>query len=197
MIHNMNLQNTPFEKIKSGKKTVEMRLYDEKRQWILSGDTIEFTNESNNEKLYCKVCSIYTFKDFKELYKFFDKKVLGYSEEEKASHKDMLQYYSKKDIKENGTVGIVIKSSTFEEYSKELYEQKVEELKNKLYVDYGLVKEKELKQTKRKQNVKKQDKDLKNEDLENDNQFEEDFDDEDLDNLVVDDFSDYSDYNDK
>ena len=34
MIHTMKLDAVPFEKIKSGKKTVELRLFDEKRQKI-------------------------------------------------------------------------------------------------------------------------------------------------------------------
>ncbi len=30
MIHNMKLNESPFEKIKAGTKTIELRLYDEK-----------------------------------------------------------------------------------------------------------------------------------------------------------------------
>ena len=39
---NMKLNKEPFEKIKSGEKTIELRLYDEKRRKIKAGDTICF-----------------------------------------------------------------------------------------------------------------------------------------------------------
>lgn len=42
MQHTMKLQPSPFERIVSGQKTVELRLYDEKRRQIRSGDTIRF-----------------------------------------------------------------------------------------------------------------------------------------------------------
>ena len=42
MIHQMSLRPHPFEKIKLGEKTIELRLYDEKRKEIKVGDTIEF-----------------------------------------------------------------------------------------------------------------------------------------------------------
>lgn len=34
MIHKMKLNESPFERIKNGTKTVEFRLYDPKRQMI-------------------------------------------------------------------------------------------------------------------------------------------------------------------
>lgn len=40
MIHLMKLQPSPFEKIKDGTKTIEMRLFDDKRRKIQIGDTI-------------------------------------------------------------------------------------------------------------------------------------------------------------
>ena len=40
MLHKMKLNETPFEKMKSGTKTIEFRLYDEKRQKIKVGDQI-------------------------------------------------------------------------------------------------------------------------------------------------------------
>ena len=53
MNHNMNLSPVPFEMIKSGQKTIELRLNDEKRQRIKTGDTIIFSNtESINVGCY-------------------------------------------------------------------------------------------------------------------------------------------------
>ena len=42
MLHKMKLNESPFERIKNGTKTIEFRLYDEKRQKINIGDTIIF-----------------------------------------------------------------------------------------------------------------------------------------------------------
>ena len=42
MLHKMKLNEDPFERIKNGTKTIEFRLFDEKRQQIKIGDQIEF-----------------------------------------------------------------------------------------------------------------------------------------------------------
>ena len=44
MIHKMNLWNNSFIAIKEVRKTIEMRLNDDKRRKIQTGDIIEFTN---------------------------------------------------------------------------------------------------------------------------------------------------------
>lgn len=47
----MKLRESPFERIKNGTKTVEFRLYDEKRSKINIGDQIEFLNYLIYKKL--------------------------------------------------------------------------------------------------------------------------------------------------
>ena len=42
MIHQMKLLEDPFDRIKNGIKTIEFRLFDEKRRLIKIGDKIEF-----------------------------------------------------------------------------------------------------------------------------------------------------------
>lgn len=42
MIHNMRLHNEPFELIKNGTKTIELRLNDEKRSLIKENDFLSF-----------------------------------------------------------------------------------------------------------------------------------------------------------
>ena len=42
MKHEMKLNNGPFERIKNGTKTIELRLNDEKRQLLKIKDLIEF-----------------------------------------------------------------------------------------------------------------------------------------------------------
>ena len=40
MLYKMKLNKSPFERIKNGTKTIEFRLYDEKRKQIKVGDKI-------------------------------------------------------------------------------------------------------------------------------------------------------------
>lgn len=109
MIHNMRLHNDPFIKIKNNTKTIEIRLNDEKRQQLKVGDTIEFTNVTNNEKILVGITDLYKFKNFTELYKKFDKISLGYNEDEIANPKDMEEYYSTIEQEKYGVLGIKIK----------------------------------------------------------------------------------------
>ena len=43
MLHKMRLNKEPFDEMKNGTKTIEFRLYDEKRQKVKIGDKIEFS----------------------------------------------------------------------------------------------------------------------------------------------------------
>ena len=108
MKHNMMLHPGPFNMIKSGNKTIEMRLYDEKRNLINIGDKIIFTDRETGNVLITRVKKLYLFKSFEELYKNFDKEKLGYNSAELANPKDMSKYYSDKDIEKYGVVGIEI-----------------------------------------------------------------------------------------
>ena len=110
MTHFMKLKNEPFVSIKNGLKTIEMRLFDEKRQQIKVSDTIEFTNIVSLEKLKVKVIALHKFKNFEELYSHFLKTQLGYKQTEIASPNDMNQYYTNDDIEKYGVLGIEIKT---------------------------------------------------------------------------------------
>ena len=109
MEYKMHLTEKPFFMIKSGKKDIEMRLFDEKRQKIQKGDTIEFSNVETGQTINAEVIDIHKFNNFSELYSDFDKTRLGYYEDEEASPKDMSQYYSNEEIEKYGVVGIEIK----------------------------------------------------------------------------------------
>ncbi|MBO5143507.1 MAG: ASCH domain-containing protein [Clostridia bacterium] len=108
MTHEMKLQEAPFTSIKAGTKTIEMRLYDEKRKKISIGDEIVFTNVANGEIIKTKVLALHCFASFDELYKAFDKVKLGYEPNEDANPEDMKKYYDVEEMKENGVVGIEI-----------------------------------------------------------------------------------------
>jgi len=109
MKHRMKLNKEPFESIKNGTKTIELRLYDEKRSLININDIIEFTNRETNEKVNVVVIKIYRYSNFDELYKHFDKEKLGYKQGEIANPDDMNKYYSKEEQDKYGVVGIEIK----------------------------------------------------------------------------------------
>ena len=109
MIHKMNLWNDSFIAIKEGWKTIEMRLNDDKRRKIQTGDIVEFTNISTLEKMSCLVVKIYNYKTFEELYLNHSKVSIGYKEDETAKPEDMLVYYSMEEIKNYGVLGIEIK----------------------------------------------------------------------------------------
>ncbi len=109
-VHNMKLHSSPFEMIKSGKKTIELRLYDEKRQQIKAGDTIVFTNNVTGEILNTTVVKLHGFNSFEELYKVLPLLKCGYTTEDiyNANPSDMEKYYSLDEQKRYGVVGIEI-----------------------------------------------------------------------------------------
>ena len=112
MKHEMKLNNEPFECIKNGTKTIELRLNDEKRKLLTVGDYIEFTNRVINEKLLVEVIDLFKYNSFEELYKHFNKIEMGYSINEEANPKDMKNYYSKEEQEKYGVLGIKIKKLT-------------------------------------------------------------------------------------
>lgn len=103
----MHLQSQPFESIASGKKTVEMRLFDDKRKDLHVGDKIIFTKDGEeNQKLKVKITKLNKFASFTELYDAYeDKGVLGYGPDDKADPKDMEKYYTDQQ-QENGVLAI-------------------------------------------------------------------------------------------
>lgn len=109
--HVMNLNPSPFKMIKEGNKTIELRLYDEKRKMISVGDTITFTNTADiSEILIVQVTDLFIFNSFDELYKSLPLLECGYTTEDidTASPGDMDKYYSKEMQQQYGVVGIKI-----------------------------------------------------------------------------------------
>lgn len=109
MKHYMKLNDEPFQMIKNGLKTVELRLYDQKRRLVQPQDIIEFTCSATGESISAEVIKTARFSDFCELYKNYDKTSLGYKSTDKADYRDMFAYYSPEQIAEYGVVAIEIK----------------------------------------------------------------------------------------
>ena len=109
--HRMKLHPGPFAKIKDGSKTIELRLYDEKRKRISISDTIRFVNTADAaDEVVVLVRNLFIFDSFDELYKHLPLMECGYTEEDinTASPDDMEMYYSKKKQSQYGVVGIQI-----------------------------------------------------------------------------------------
>lgn len=108
-IHNMNLNLEPFNRIINGTKTIELRLNDEKRQLLKENDLIEFTNRETLEIIMVEVVGLYRYSNFEELYKHFDKIVMGYDKDDIANPKNMEKYYSKEKQDKYGVIGIEVR----------------------------------------------------------------------------------------
>ena len=106
MLYKMKLNESPFERIKNGIKTIEFRLYDEKRQQIKIGDQIEFLKLPDlQEKLLVDVIELYRENTFENLFR----KLYTDEDEINRKTKSMEQYYSHEKEKEYGVLGIKIK----------------------------------------------------------------------------------------
>ncbi len=111
MTHYMNLHSRPFSMICSGQKTIELRLYDEKRRHIKAGDTIVFTHSDDaSQNCAAAVKTLHIFPDFAALYAALPLEKCGYLSEElaEASPSDMNVYYSVEKQAHYGVVGIEI-----------------------------------------------------------------------------------------
>lgn len=111
MTHTLNLNSSPFEMIQSGRKTIEMRLWDEKRSQIRVGDTLVFVHtEDASLTLTATVLALHLFPDFAALYAALPLDKCGYLPEEvaTASPEDMNVYYSAERQAQYGVVGIEI-----------------------------------------------------------------------------------------
>lgn len=109
--HVMNLTPAPMQEIRTGNKTIELRLNDEKGKQISVGDTIKFINtEDSNDTLRVKVVDLFLFSSFAELYDNLPLLNCGYNEDNinTASPEDMEMYYSREKQNKYGVVGIEI-----------------------------------------------------------------------------------------
>ena len=112
MIHKMKLHNGPYELIKQGIKTIELRLYDEKRQKIKAGDTLLFINTKTQKWLAVKVKGLHRADSFRELFdRIGDQTAMGFSNEPESAEAmalEMRTYYSEDAEKKYGVLGIEI-----------------------------------------------------------------------------------------
>jgi len=107
-MHFMRLNPAPFRLIRDGRKSIELRLYDEKRRKIQIGDGILFENTEAPELLLARVTGLRVFASFDDLYQALPLEACGYTEVDvdAASPADMDAYYSKEAQQRFGVVGI-------------------------------------------------------------------------------------------
>jgi len=102
----MKLVSEPFEKIASGEKVVESRLFDEKRQQIAIGDQIVFSeNDSPENSVTTSVTGLLRYQTFKELFADYEPSLFG-KESRDFLLMQIKQFYSDEDEQKYGVVGI-------------------------------------------------------------------------------------------
>lgn len=122
----MHLSDTMFQAIQEGTKTVEVRLYDDKRHQIDIGDYIEFYR--NNRRDTCvkmRVIDLRIKRTFKELFKrdidlvntemYFSPEQLGFPEKSTIHSlvQEMYKYYTKDQERKYGVVAILLEKLNF------------------------------------------------------------------------------------
>lgn len=111
MVHHMKLDNEPFNMIKDNRKTIELRLFDDKRQEVNTGDYIIFSRVDNpNIRIAVKVNGLLHFQNFEQLFEVVDIQKCGFAKDTSMSSatQAMQRYYSMKLIEEYGVLGIVL-----------------------------------------------------------------------------------------
>ena len=106
--HTLKIEAESFDRIKSGEKKIELRLYDDKRKIINVGDHVIFEREpEREEKIETKVTALLRYESFSDLFDDFPSEIFGGSSKE-----DLLsgvhQFYSEEKEKEYGVLGIKI-----------------------------------------------------------------------------------------
>ena len=112
MQHSMKLLEGPFERVKSGLKTIEIRLFDEKRQLLQIGDMIEFSKLPDlDEKLTVKIVGLLKYKSFRDLIGDYSMEYLGYSRDYPKDEfiESIYTIYTKEEEKKYGVLGIQVK----------------------------------------------------------------------------------------
>lgn len=111
MVYRMTLATVPFEKIESGQKTVELRLFDIKRRKIDVGDVIIFTNATDSSRdIAVSVYALHRYASFYELFKAIPLDKCGFDNEDtiEVAVAEMSKYYPEEKVKLYGVLGIEV-----------------------------------------------------------------------------------------
>jgi ASC-1-like (ASCH) protein len=108
-IHYLQLASEPFNSIILGSKTIESRLFDEKRQQIQLGDTLIFTNrEAPDQTQEVEVIGLLRYRTFHDLFTHNDSAKFG-GESVDWLENQINDFYSLEQQHIRGVVGIEFK----------------------------------------------------------------------------------------
>lgn len=108
-MHKLKVNEKYYNMLKMGTKTIELRLFDKKRQTIKIGDMIEFSNNSNLEDRFsAEVINLHFAEDFASLCQKIEYNKAGFATNESLI-KTMKEFYALEKQKEFGVIGIEIK----------------------------------------------------------------------------------------
>lgn len=103
-LHHLSLAQGPFRLIKDGGKVIELRLFDEKRQAIQTGDDILFS-DSRGQEIKVRVVKLYRGSNFDELFARLSPCDLGCKTMDEA-RAIIRQFYTVEDEEKYGVLGI-------------------------------------------------------------------------------------------
>ncbi len=108
-MHTMKVQTKYYQLLKNGTKTIELRLWDEKRQLVQVGDSITFSDLSDpNDTFVAQVVALHRALSFDKLCDMIQPQQAGFSTKEELI--DCLQeFYTPENQQKYGVVGIEIK----------------------------------------------------------------------------------------
>lgn len=108
-MHKLNVKEKYYTLLKTGDKTIELRLNDDKRKAIRIGETIEFTNASNlKDSFLAEVVNLHYAESFAALCQKIDCVQAGMANKEELLNV-VKEFYPEERQKTFGVVGIEIK----------------------------------------------------------------------------------------
>lgn len=109
MLHEMKLNEKPFNNIDQGIKKIELRLFDEKRSKINLNDYIVFKNTANlSQILKVKVIGLLRYNTFEDLFKDVDYNICGPANSLSEKLINIHKIYSEEEVKKYGILAIHI-----------------------------------------------------------------------------------------
>ncbi len=104
----IHLDSDIFEIVKNGTKTVEVRLYDEKRRKLKVGDTLVFLKRPDDiEQIKTKITNLEVYKNFKELIKHYEMKELYLESYTKEMFlEELKRFYTEEEQEKYGVLAI-------------------------------------------------------------------------------------------
>lgn len=105
MRYSMHLAPHIFEKVIAGEKTIEARLFDEKRQQFDIGDTIIFIHRETGDECAAEITGLMQHENFRDLFNASGETEFGYDSFE-AALTDIYTFYSSEDEERSGVLGV-------------------------------------------------------------------------------------------